>query len=144
LKVGLALALARGPAPATSGAGAETGPAEMAHALIDALLARDLEGLCKLTPPPFSFDGVEARNRDEVRRAWTRVLQRHSMAGRKLEGLEVMSYEELVKRHGPPPARLASPALVGSEAVIAEVGGRSTIILMKKRGTAYVPIAITD
>jgi hypothetical protein len=144
LKVGLALALAQGTAPAAGGSGAETGPAEMAHAIIDALLARDLDALCKLTPPPFSFDGVEAKNRDEVRRAWTRVLQRHSMAGRKLDGLELMTYEELVKRHGPPPARLASPALVGSDAVIAELGGRFTIILMKKRGTAYVPIAITD
>jgi hypothetical protein len=108
------------------------------------LVARDLDSLCQLTPAPFSFDGVEAHNREEVRRAWTRVLQRHTVSGRKLGAIEVLSYEELVKRYGPPPERLASLPFAGSEAAVADLGGRLTIILMKKRGTGYVPFAITD
>jgi hypothetical protein len=126
-----------------SQAGAK-GPEDVARALVVALLARDLDALCQLTPAPFSFDGTEARTREEVRRAWNRVLQRHALAGRKLEGIEVVAYEELVKRVGEPPERLKGLPLAGSEVAVANLGGRPTLILMKKRGATYVPFAVTD
>jgi hypothetical protein len=144
LKLGLALVLAQTTGTQTPGLVAARGAAETAHALVDALLARNVDGLCQLTPAPFSFDGVEARSREEVRRAWTHVLQRHAVSGRKLGGIELLSYEDLVKRYGAPPERLAALPLAGSEAAVVDLGGRPTIILMKKRGTTYVPFAITD
>jgi hypothetical protein len=130
-----------GSAPQPSG---EKGPSEIAHALFGALVARDLDTLCQLTPAPFSFDGTEARSRDEVRRAWTRVLQRHTVSTRKLGATELVSYEDLVKRYGPPPDRLGSLPLAGSQAVIADLGGRPTILFLRKRGAAWVPFAVTD
>ncbi len=131
-------------APTVASANATKTPEALARALVDAMLARDLDGLCALTPPPFSFDGTDARSREEVRRAWTRVLQRHTLAGRTVQGIEVMSYEDLVQRHGAPPERLSGLPLAGSEAAIVNLGGRPTILLMKKRGASYVPFAITD
>jgi hypothetical protein len=144
LNLSLALLLLQAPKPPSPATGAETGPAETAQELIDALLARDLDKLCQLTLAPFSFDGVEARSRGEVRRAWMRVLQRHVVSGRKLGGIEVLTYEDLLKRFGSPPERLASLPLAGSEAAIVDLGGRPTLIFMKKRGASWVPFAITD
>jgi hypothetical protein len=130
--------------PAVAPASAPKTPDELARTLFEALLARDLDRLCQLTPPPFSFDGADARSREEVRRAWTRVLQRHKLAGRELQGIEILSYEELVKRNGEPPERLSGLPLAGSEAALVNLGGRPTILLMRKRGTTYVPFAVTD
>jgi len=147
LTLWLALVTLQAAPPAgTTGASQTTarGPEEVARALVVALLARDLDALCQITPAPFSFDGTEARTREEVRRAWNRVLQRHALAGRKLEGIEVIAYEELVKRLGDPPERLRGLSLPGSEVAIANLGGRPTLILMKKRGATYVPFALTD
>ena len=142
----LALALVTSQVPSGSALppSGEKGPSEIAHALFGALVARDLETLCQLTPAPFSFDGAEAHNRDEVRRAWTRVLQRHTVSTRKLGALELLTYEDLVKRYGPPPDRLSALPLAGSQAVIADLGGRPTILFLKKRGASWVPFAITD
>jgi len=144
LSLCLALALTQPPGASAVAPIAERGPEETARALLETLLARDLEALCQLTPTPFSFDGREARSREEVRRAWTRVLQRHTVAGRKLGTIELLTYDELVKRYGPSPERLQSLPLAGSQAAVADLGGRPTLILMKKRGSSWVMFAITD
>jgi hypothetical protein len=120
------------------------GPEELARSVFEALLSRDLDALCQLTTPPFSFDGTGARNREEVRQAWSRVLQRHTVSGRQIQGIEILSYEDLVKRYGAPPERLSALPLAGSEAALVNLSGRPTLLLMRKRGASYVPFAVTD
>ncbi len=137
----LLAALASPPAPkAPAPLGVQDGTIELARALI----AKDLEKLVSLTPAPFSFDGSVARTPLEVRERWAAILDRHPVDRLHLYGVELLPYDQAVARYGKPPARLGELPWRGSMIAIANLGGRATIVVWKRRGDGFVPIAITD
>ncbi|MHB8417228.1 MAG: hypothetical protein ACYDCL_04070 [Myxococcales bacterium] len=112
--------------------------------LARALIARDIETLVQLTPAPFSFDGAVAHTAAEVRQRWAEVLDRHPVERLRLYDVQVMSYDAAVQKYGKPPARLAGAPLAGSQVAVANLNGRATVVVWRKRAHGYAAVAITD
>lgn len=112
--------------------------------LARALIARDIETLVGLTPAPFSFDGSVARSAAEVRQRWAEILDRHPVERLRLYDVEVLGYDAAVKKYGKPPARLASVPFTGSQIAIANLNGRATVVVWRKRARGYEAVAISD
>jgi len=113
-------------------------------ALMRALIARDLETLSRLTPTPFSFDGTEATTRAAVRQRWAALLERYPIDQLELRGVEVLSYDDLVAKHGKPPVRLQRLPLPGSQAAIVDLNGKAAVLLWRKRAKGFQLFAISD
>jgi hypothetical protein len=112
--------------------------------IIRALFARDIETLVTLTPAPFSFDGVVAKTPAEVRQHWAETLDRHPVERLRLYGVEELPYPEMVKKYGPPPARLSSVNLSDARLGVANLNGRATIVAWKRRNGRLTAVAISD
>ncbi len=109
-----------------------------------AIIARDLGTLVALSPAPFSFDGATAQTAAEVRNRWAEILDRHPVERLKLLGVEVVGAAEMVKKNGPPPARLAHLPLQGSTIGIANLNGRATLVLWHKDRHGWRAFAVSD
>ncbi len=121
-----------------------TDPAGLAAAFARGLLAGDVETLTRLTPSGFSFDGRQTWNPADARAEWLRALEQRPLAGVPLYGVEVVTSEEMLKRYGKPPARLAQLNLTGAEIAIVNLGGRALLVFFKKHGDAWVPLGVSD
>lgn len=113
-------------------------------AIVRALMARDLDTLARLTPTPFSFDGADAVNRAAVRQRWAALLERYPVDQLQLRGVVVLSYEELVARHGKPPVRLQRLSLPGTQAAVVDLNGKDAVLLWRKRAKGFQLFAISD
>jgi hypothetical protein len=121
-----------------------TEPAEIAAAMARGLLAGDVDALAKLTPSGFSFEGRQTWNAADIKAEWLHALEQRPLAGVQLYGVDVMTYEEMVKRHGKPPARLSQLSLPGTKVAIINLGGRAIVLVFKKKSDGWTPIAISD
>ena len=108
------------------------------------LLAGDVDALTKLTPSGFAFEGRQTWSAADARAEWVHALEQRPLAGVSLYGVEVVPEEEMVKRFGKPPARLSQLNLTGTRVAIINLGGRAIVLVFKKRGDAWTPIAISD
>jgi hypothetical protein len=113
-------------------------------AIVQAIVTRDLEALALLTPTPFSFDGTEVTTRAAVRQRWAALLERYPVDQLQLRGVEVLSYDDLVARHGKPPARLQRLPLQGTQAAILDLNGKGAVLLWRKRAKGFQVFAISD
>ena len=138
------------PGPPSGGAapGAAAGPVfdvmDGTSRLVRAIIARDLETLVQLTPAPFSFDGVTARTTAEVRQRWAEVLDRHPVERLRLFDVQVLPYDAAVQKYGKPPARLAGVSLAGSQIGVANLGGRATVVVWRRRARGFAAVAVSD
>jgi hypothetical protein len=112
--------------------------------IAEALLASDVEKLTALSPPGFAFDGRQAWSQADIRAEWTRALGRRPLAGLKVHGAEVVGYDEMVKRYGPPPERWSRINLSATRIAIVKLDGQALLVIFRKRGEAWVPLGITD
>jgi hypothetical protein len=112
--------------------------------LARALIARDIETLVQLTPAPFSFDGVVARSAAEVRQRWAEILDRHPVERLRLYDVQALGYDAAVQKYGKPPARLAGVSFGGSQIGIANLSGRATIVVWRKRSHGFTAVAVSD
>jgi hypothetical protein len=78
--------------------GGSTGLRDTAIQMVQALLSSDVEKLTALTPLGFAFDGRQAWSQADIRSEWTRALGRRPLAGARINGAEVVGYDEMVKR----------------------------------------------
>lgn len=61
-----------------------------------------------------------------------------------LYGVELVTYEEMIKRYGKPPARLDKMSFTGSQVAIVNLEGRAMLVFFKKKGDAWVPFGVSD
>ncbi|MHB1844425.1 MAG: hypothetical protein ACYCWW_06260 [Deltaproteobacteria bacterium] len=112
--------------------------------IAQAIIAKDIDKLVALTPAPFSFDGSLAKTPLEVREKWAAVLDRHPVEALHLYGVEILPYAAAVAKYGKPPARLSGLSWAGTSIAVANLGGRATIVVWKRHGSGWAPIAISD
>jgi hypothetical protein len=127
--------------------GGSLAPADPRDVAIDIgrrLLAGDVDALTMLTPNGFAFDGRPVWNSQDARAEWVRALEQRSLAGVQLYGVEVLPYDEMVKRYGKPPARLSQMNLMGTEVAVVNLGGRAMLVIFKKHGEGWTPIGVSD
>jgi hypothetical protein len=140
---GLALAVLLAAEPlATDGGVADI--SDTALRMTQALLASDVEQLAALCPAGFAFDGRQAWSQADVRAEWTRTLGRRALTGAKVLGVEVVGYDEMLKRYGPPPERWSKINLAGTRIAIVDLQGRELLVIFRKRGDVWVPMGVSD
>ena len=144
----LAVLLAAEPATADGGsapssAGSSDIVEDTALQIAQALLASDVEKLTALSPSGFAFDGRQAFGQADIRAEWTRALGRRPLTGLKIHGVEVVGYDEMVKRYGVPPERWSKINLTGARIAIVNLEGRPLLVLFRKRGVVWVPLGVS-
>ena len=140
---GLVLVALLAAEPIVTDAGTD-GLRESATQIVQALLASDVEKLTALTPLGFAFDGRQAWNQTDIRTEWTRALGRRPLTGAKIAGVEILGYEEMVKRYGAPPDRWSKINLSAARIAIVSLEGRSLLVIFRKRGEDWAPLGISD
>jgi hypothetical protein len=109
------------------------------------LQRHDVEGVVAFSRAPFSFDGRPAATADDIKKGWARYLADNPLRHATLYGLEVLPYEEMVKRYGPVPAKLADLPLKGAVIAVANIDGRANLALLRKDPTgAWRVYAFSD
>jgi hypothetical protein len=125
--------------------GASSGePKDITTAIVKALLGGDVETLTGFCPAGFSFDGRPAWSPAEIRQEWIRALQRRSLAGVQLAGVEVVDDGEMVKRYGNPPARWSRFNFTGTKIGIADLDGTALLIVFRRRGASWIPVGVGE
>jgi hypothetical protein len=127
---------------ASDGGVADLGDA--ARRITQALLDGDVEGLTALCPIGFAFDGRQAWTQADIRAEWTRALGRRALVGVKILGVEVMGYDEMLARYGPPPERWSKINLGGTRIATVDLEGRPLLVIFRKRGDSWVPMGVSD
>jgi hypothetical protein len=117
---------------------------EIAAQIARALLASDVEKLAALTPTGFAFDGRQAWSQTDLRSEWLHALERRSLKGVQIDGIEVLGYDEMVERYGAPPERWSRFNLSGSRIAIVNLDGRALLMIFRKRGEGWVPLGVSD
>ncbi len=115
----------------------------VARALAEAVIARDAEAATVLCVVPINLDGDVISTTEGLRQRWRRVLAVDALRGIQLEGIEVLTYREIVARHGPPPERLGA---IDENAVVAILRWNRAILVavLARRDDRWAIIAVTD
>jgi hypothetical protein len=136
--------LAAEPVALDAGAGGATELEGIATQITQALLISDVEKLTALSPLGFAFDGRQAWSQADIRTEWMRALGRRPLEGLKIQGTEVLDYDEMVKRHGTPPERWSRINLSATRIAIVDLGGRALLVIFRKRGDGWVPLGVSE
>ncbi len=99
------------------------------------LQRHDIEGVVAFSRQPFSFDGRPAATTDDIKKGWVHYLADTNLRRSTLYSLEVLPYEEMVKRFGPAPAKLADLPLKGAVIAVANIDGRANLAMLRKDPT---------
>jgi hypothetical protein len=119
---------------------------QAARAYLSAALAGDARRLADDAGLPFHLEARRIDGRDELFSEWLRALRHKRVDQLQLEGLEVLTPEEMERRHGKPPARLASLPwrAPGVHVVVANVSGRGVVLLTRLSADGAEVIAFHD
>jgi hypothetical protein len=98
------------------------------------LLNKDAEGLAALCRPPFFFEAKAVATADEVKRRWSQMLENKSLDGVPLYGIDFLTPEEMIGKHGKPPEKLAGWTVKGGMLTVGNLGGRAAVVLWRKTG----------
>jgi hypothetical protein len=96
------------------------------------LQRHDLESMVSYSRAPFDFDGKMATTPDEVKKGWAKVLSNLGHTPPTLYSLEILPYDEMVKRFGPPPAKLGDMVWKGVLVALANLDGRANLAFLRK------------
>ncbi len=116
----------------------------VAHELYTALLAKNVDRLAALSRAPFYFESRVASSPEEIKKRWASALSIQPLERLRLYDIDVLSPEEMVKKHGKPPERLSGWPLSGSTVTIGNFSGHAAVVLWRKSGNAWQAIAFHD
>ena len=83
---------------------------------------------------PFYFEGKEVTSIDEVRKRWARALAGLGTGPMVLYGIELLSWDEMVKKYGKPPERLSEIPSKGAMVAVANINGQPKVAVLHKEG----------
>jgi hypothetical protein len=96
------------------------------------VIHHDLDTLVSYSRTPFSFDGHTVNSPDEVKKRWTHILAELGRTNATLYGLEVLPYDDMVKKYGKPPAKLNDINWKGSVVAVGNIDGRATLAVLRR------------
>jgi len=115
----------------------------VARALAEAVTAGNAEAAAALCAKPANLEGEVVTTAEAVRERWAEVLRRDDLRGLRLQNIELLTLEEAIERHGPPPARLGVLEPTTLVAIIR--WDRSMLVaLLARRDDRWTVIAVTD
>lgn len=118
--------------------------ASAARAYYAALLSKDVDRLVSLSRAPFYFESRAVISPEDIRKRWANALANQPLESLRLLSIEVLNHEEMSKKYGKPPARLAAwPAGAGTYTV-GNLSGHAAVVLWRRNGNAWQAMAFHD
>lgn len=105
---------------------------------------RDIGLMTAKLHAPFYFEGRSVAGADEVRKKWRELLADLGSAPEPFYGLELYTYDDMVKKYGKPPAKLDSVPLRGAIIAVANIDGHPEIAALKRENGAWAIFAFHD
>jgi hypothetical protein len=116
-----------------------------ARFLFQGLLLGDVRSIAGELVYPFQLEDKKYGTENELIAAWVKELRNKRTDLVTLYDVEVLSFAEMEKKYGPPPARLGL-SLKGQEgfAAVGNLSGRPAIFLLRATPQGWRPFAYTD
>ena len=108
------------------------------------LLKRDIAGATTFCRTPFFFEGKSVNSPEEVRKRWAAAVSSRAVERIVLYGIDVLTPEEMVKKYGEAPSKLAAWPLKGGMITIANLSGQAAVVLWKKSNNVWSAIGYHD
>lgn len=117
-----------------------------ARYLLGYLLTGDVRSTVPLLSFPFQLEERRFDAPESLVVTWVKELRNKRTDLVTLYDIEVLSYAELEKKYGKPPARLGAIVPRGTEvyAAVANLSGRAAVILYRQEGADWRAFAYTD
>lgn len=117
-----------------------------ARYLLSYLLTGDVRGAVPMLAFPFQLEERRFDTPESLVVAWVKEIRNKRTDLVTLYDIEVLSYAEMEKKYGKPPARLGAIIPRGTEvyAAVANLSGRAAVLLYRKAGTEWLAFAYTD
>jgi hypothetical protein len=115
-----------------------------AQAFYTALLAKDVDRLATLSRAPFHFESRVANSPEEIKKRWASALSSQPLESLHLHDIEVLGPEEMVKKYGKPPERLAAWPMSGATLTVGNLSGHAAVVLWRKGGNGWQALAFHD
>lgn len=129
--------------PAVGPEGTDPSLLQAAGTFFASLQRGDVATASRLCAAPFRLEAEDLSTQGEVASRWRAILRDAPLSHRTLHGVEVLSAEEMVRRHGPPPTRLALD-LREAWVAVADVDGKPLIAVFRKLSGQWKAVAYTD
>jgi len=108
------------------------------------LLAGNVESLLPLCAEQVSLDGEVVKGREALLPRLKAMATRARELGIQLRRVEVLSYQEVVRRFGPPPERLRRSVGPGQLVVLARFSSLGAVAVLRRVGPFWKITAISD
>jgi hypothetical protein len=117
-----------------------------ARYLLSSLLTGDVRGTVPMLAFPFQLEERKFETPESLVVTWVKQLRNKRTDLITLYDVEVLTYAELEKKHGKPPARLGAIIPRGSEvyAAVANLSGRAAVVLYRQTEEGWKAFAYTD
>ncbi|MCY1077854.1 hypothetical protein [Archangium lansingense] len=134
------------PAPAPEPGSVQEEVRDEARYLLGYLLTGDVRSSVPLISFPFQLEERRFDAPEPLVVTWVKALRNKRTDLVTLYDIEVLSYAELEKKYGKPPARLGAIVPRGTEVygAVANLSGRAAVILYRKDGDSWKAFAYTD
>ena len=93
---------------------------------------------------PFYFEGRPVNSAEDVARRWTALLGELQDTRANFYGFELLSYDDMVKKYGKPPAKLDNVPLRGAMIAVGNLDGYANVIALKHEGGVWSVFAFHD
>jgi hypothetical protein len=117
-----------------------------ARYLLSSLLTGDVRGTVPMLVFPFQLEERKFETPESLVVTWVKQLRNKRTDLITLYDVEVLTYAELEKKHGKPPARLGAIIPRGGEvyAAVANLSGRAAVVLYRQTEEGWKAFAYTD
>jgi hypothetical protein len=125
----------------------QEGVRDEARVLLSSLLNGDVRGIAPSLTYPFQLEERRFDTPESLVMTWVKQLRQKRTDLISLYDIEVLSYADLEKKYGKPPARLGAIVPRGGVdvyAAVANLSGRGTIILYRYTREGWSAFAFTD
>lgn len=116
----------------------------VARTFFRGLLDNNVEALLPLCAEQVSLDGEAVKGRDALRPRLQAMATRARELGIQLRRVEVLSYQEVVRRFGPPPERLRRAVGPGQLVALARFSSLGAVAVLRRAGAFWKISAISD
>ncbi len=138
--------VAAAPAVAPQSGSVQEEVRDEARYLLSSLLTGDVRGTVPMLVFPFQLEERKFETPESLVVTWVKQLRNKRTDLITLYDVEVLTYAELEKKHGKPPARLGAIIPRGGEvyAAVANLSGRAAVVLYRQTEEGWKAFAYTD
>lgn len=123
---------------------AEESVSSAARAFYLALLSKDVDRLAAMSRAPFYFESRAVSSPEEIKKRWASALSSQPLESLRLLDVEVLSPEDMSKKYGKPPERLAAWPAGGGTYTVGNLSGHAAVVLWRRSGSGWQALAFHD